>query len=74
MGKGRYNSILLETINLFFFFFISDINIKSPYCKRIQCEFNEKWQTVFPELNFLHLNRKFFLIKIFFLNNIIFRW
>ena len=36
-----------------------DINIKSPYCKRIQCELIEKWLPVFPELNFIILKGEF---------------
>ncbi|CAF3301633.1 unnamed protein product [Rotaria socialis] len=32
-----------------------DINIKSPYCKRIECETNEKWNSILPELNFILL-------------------
>ncbi|CAF1076045.1 unnamed protein product [Adineta steineri] len=32
-----------------------DINVKSPYCKRSNCEILEEWQPVFPELNFIIL-------------------
>jgi len=42
------------------FFYISDINIKSPYCQNIECEFNENWQPVFPEMNFILLKGQFF--------------
>ncbi|CAF1193326.1 unnamed protein product [Rotaria sp. Silwood1] len=32
-----------------------DINIKSPYCKRIECETFEEWHPILPELNFITL-------------------
>jgi hypothetical protein len=32
--------------------------MKSPYCKQIRCEFKEKWNPVFPELNFIVLKGK----------------
>ncbi|CAF0821588.1 unnamed protein product [Rotaria sordida] len=32
-----------------------DVNIKSPYCKRIECELIEKWHPILPELNFIIL-------------------
>ena len=41
--------------------FFRDINIKSSYCKRIQCELNEKWLPIFPELNFIILKGESFV-------------
>ncbi|CAF3095315.1 unnamed protein product, partial [Rotaria sp. Silwood2] len=32
-----------------------DINIKSSYCKRIECETFEKWHPILPKLNFIML-------------------
>jgi len=37
-----------------------DINVKSPYCKQIQCESRENWRPVFPEFNVLLFKGNFF--------------
>ena len=35
--------------------FIRDINTKSRYCQRVECESQDQWQTVFPQFNVLLL-------------------